>query len=125
MHVPAYIFNKMNKPKKNKSLSKFTSRLDEALDSELFKTLSEPIRCKILRVVAINGPMDVMSVANLFPQDRSVISRHLALMCKANVLMSEKKSRSQIYWVNGKAFLEKLERMTETIRFLTECKCDD
>ena len=118
-------FYYMTKRNKNQGLSTFTARLDRALDSDLFKTLSESIRCKILRIVAINGPMDVMSVAEYFSQDRSVISRHLTMMAAAGILKSEKNKRSKIYWVNGPAILEKLERMTETVRFLTECKCDD
>lgn len=102
-----------------------STRLDEVLDSALFKTLSEPVRCQILRVLVMDGPLDVGSIAAHFKQDRSVISRHLSMMADAGVLCSEKQSRSQIYRANGQGFLEKLEQMTETVRYLISCKCED
>ena len=102
----------------------FNSRLEEVLDCELFKTLSEPVRCRILRILATEGPLDVGGVAARFEQDRSVISRHLALMADAGVLLTEKQARSRMYYMNGSGFLEKLEKMTETVRYLLLCRCD-
>ena len=99
------------------------NQLDTVLDSDLFKCLSEPIRCKILRIVALNGPIDVMGVSEYFSQDRSVISRHLSQMCSAGILKSEKKSRSKLYWIDGEVLLNKLEEMTETVRNLVRCEC--
>lgn len=103
----------------------FSGKLDEVLDCELFKSLSEPLRCKILKVVALGGPIDISTIAKNFTQDRSVISRHLQKMCDAGILLSEKKARSRFFRVNGEGFLEKLEEMTATVRFLLLCSCKE
>jgi predicted transcriptional regulator len=103
----------------------FSGKLDKVLDCELFKSLSEPLRCKILKVVALGGPMDISTIAKNFTQDRSVISRHLHQMCDAGILLSEKQARSRVFCVNGVGFLQKLEEMTATVRFLLSCSCDE
>lgn len=103
----------------------FSKKLEEVLDCELFKSLSEPLRCKILKIVALGGPMDIATIAENFTQDRSVISRHLHQMCDAGILKSEKLARSRIFQVNGKGFLDKLEEMTATVRFLVSCSCEE
>jgi len=99
--------------------------LVEAFDSKLFKTLSEPVRVQILKVLMLNGRSDIGSIAENMPQDRSVISRHLNLMQEAGILISEKVNRHVFYSINGQPFLEKLVDITETInKCMKEC-CPD
>ncbi|MCK4816394.1 transcriptional regulator, partial [bacterium] len=49
--------------------------LVEALDSKMFKALTDPTRTQILKYLMLNGRSDVSTIAEHMPQDRSVISR--------------------------------------------------
>jgi len=51
--------------------------IEEIFKNDLFRILSEPTRIKIIRFLVTSGPSDVSTIAAAFPQDRSVISRHL------------------------------------------------
>ncbi len=100
-----------------------TACLDELADVELFKALCEPVRVEILTFLAVHGPSDIGRVAQAFPQDRSVISRHLQLLANAGVLDRAKQSRSMIYSVNGTALLERMEAIVERTRALVQVCC--
>ena len=111
---------------KNK-ISRFeiAQELVEALDSKLFKTLSEPVRIQILKFLMLNGRADIATIAEKMPQDRSVISRHLNLMQEAGILISSKEDRHVYYTVNGKVFMEKVLDISEKInKCVKEC-CPD
>ncbi len=102
-----------------KTIDARTKTLDElvsVLDSKLFKTLSEPVRIEILRFLIQNGRSDIGAIAEKLPQDRSVISRHLALMSEAGMLKTEKDGRHVFYEINGQNFLEKLEAIVANIK---------
>jgi len=85
-------------------------------DSKFFKTLSEPVRIEILKLLMLNGRSDIGTISENMPQDRSVISRHLNLMREVGILKCEKKTRHLFYEINGQTFLEKLESITKQIR---------
>lgn len=93
------------------------------LDQELFKAFSEPIRVKLLKHLALNGPADVGSIADFFPQDRSVISRHLKLMQQADILCSHKEARRVVYAINGADLLAKLEKIVALVRSIVDQCC--
>lgn len=86
------------------------------IDSEFIKALAEPVRIEILKWLIVNGSSDVKTLAEKMPQDRSVISRHMALMEKAGLLTGEKQGRHMIYSVDGKRSLEKSEQLLDAIR---------
>lgn len=83
--------------------------LIEALDSKLFKTLSEPVRLEIIRFLLNKGRSDISAISESLPQDRSVISRHLNLMNDAGLLIAEKDGRHMYYEINAAAFIKKKE----------------
>ena len=92
------------------------------LDSRFFKALSEPVRIQIIKFLILNGRSDIATIAAAMPQDRSVISRHLQFMQATGILTSEKITRHVFYEINGQAFLEKLENITDQIRkSIPEC----
>ncbi|MCC6465742.1 MAG: helix-turn-helix transcriptional regulator [Planctomycetes bacterium] len=93
------------------------------LDVLFFRALSEPIRLELLRLVMHQGPLDVESAAEAFPQDRSVISRHLAALRAAGLLRSVKLGRRVIYEVNGAAILLRLETLLRRMRAAVEACC--
>ena len=90
--------------------------LVKAIDSKLFKTLSEPVRVQILKYLILNGRADIGTIADHMPQDRSVVSRHLNLMQEAGILRSRKETRHVYYEIDGGAFIGKLEAITQQIR---------
>ena len=49
--------------------------LIKAFDFKFFKTMSEPVRMQILKILLLNGRSDIATIAENMPQDRSVISR--------------------------------------------------
>jgi len=98
------------------------NELVEAFDSKFFKTLSEPVRVQILKFILQNGRVDIGTIAEHMPQDRSVISRHLNLMEGVGILKNKKESRHMFYEINGQGFIERLTKITElTRRCMDEC----
>ena len=74
--------------------------LDELLDAELFKALSDPTRLKLLACLTKCGcPSSVSDVTECCSVDFSVVSRHLAILEKAGVLWSVKQGRTVRYGV--------------------------
>jgi len=96
--------------------NKLVEDLAKNLDSKFFKSLSDPVRKELLKYLLLNGRVDIGTIAQHFPQDRSVISRHLQLMRDAGVLISEKEGRFVYYSINGKKFLMKLEALVDQVR---------
>jgi DNA-binding transcriptional ArsR family regulator len=86
------------------------------IDSDFIKALAEPVRIEILKLLILSGSCDVKTLADKLPQDRSVISRHLAMMEKAGLLTVKKEGRHVIYSVNGDSALQKSEQLVETMR---------
>lgn len=97
------------------------AELDElvkTLDSKMFKALTDPTRTRILKFLMLNGRSDINTVANHFPQDRSVISRHLHLMDEAGLLIAEKETRHRFYSIDGETVLREFEII---VKYLKAC----
>ena len=104
------------------SKTEVVEELVKTFDSKFFKTLSEPVRVQIIKFILLNGRADIGTIADHMPQDRSVISRHLSLLYEVGILNCEKENRHVFYEINGQAFIEKLENITEQIRkSIPEC----
>jgi ArsR family transcriptional regulator, cadmium/lead-responsive transcriptional repressor len=91
-------------------------QLDELFNSDFFKVLSEPVRVQILRHLAVNGKSSIGEIAEDFPQDRSVISRHLKQMAEEGMVTIEKRGRFTFYFINGRNILAKLDGMADFLR---------
>jgi len=103
-----------------------TKAVDKALsdiDSDFVKALAEPARMEILKHLIILGASDVKTLAELMPQDRSVISRHLSLMEKAGILTASKQGRHVMYQVDGASTLQKSEALVDSIRKCLSLGC--
>lgn len=74
--------------------------IDRLLDPELFKALCDPTRVGLVACIAKCGRgCSVSEVAACCSVDTSVVSRHLATLEKAGVLMSEREGRVVRYAV--------------------------
>jgi len=93
------------------------------IDNDFVKALTEPARIEILKYLIVSGDSDVKDLSEKMPQDRSVISRHLAMMEKAGILKAKKEGRHMIYSVDGEGALKKAEQIVETIRTCLSFDC--
>lgn len=93
------------------------------LDEKFFKAFSEPVRVAIFREVVLLGEADIAAIAARFPQDRSVISRHLQLLAEAEILTATKRGRQVFYSVDGIRIGDKLEAILSTVRALQPYCC--
>ena len=96
--------------------------LVKALDSKMFKALTDPTRTQILKFMMLNGRADISTIAAHLPQDRSVISRHLNMMAEAGLLVAEKETRHCFYTINCETFLQEFETIAANLRTcIAEC----
>lgn len=99
-------------------------RFEELADTEFFKALSEPIRVRILAALMESGRSDIGSLAERFPQDRSVISRHLSLLESCGMVRSTQEGRHRFYQVDGNSILKNLDGLTAQCRdLMKKCGC--
>lgn len=98
-------------------------RCVDILDTEFFAVLCEPVRVALVRALALKGRSDIGALAGGFPQDRSVIARHLQIMERAGLVRSEKVGRHIFFELDGPAILTKMESMTESIREIVPVCC--
>jgi DNA-binding transcriptional ArsR family regulator len=87
------------------------SDLISALDSAFLRALTEPARLEILKLLLVRGPANIETLAGRLPQDRSVISRHLAVLHRAGMVRTERKGRERIHAVDGSGIVGGLERI--------------
>jgi DNA-binding transcriptional ArsR family regulator len=97
--------------------------LAEVVDSKLFRALCEPARIDILRQLTILGRVDIGTLAERLPQDRSVISRHLAVLRDAEIVRREKRGRSVYFEVDGPAVVAQLEAALTRFRAIVPLCC--
>lgn len=97
--------------------------LAEIFDSKLFKALCEPVRIAIVKFLTAAGRCDVRTVAAQFPQDASVVSRHLAVLHQAGVVRREKQGRHVFFEVDGPEMVARMERILDRFRNIMPLCC--
>lgn len=120
MCTQMHIITNMNNINKKKQTS--INELVNVFDSQFFKVMSEPIRVEILKVLLVNGRIDVATVASKIKKDRSVLSRHLHQLAEAGLLKHEKVSRHSYFEIDGTNFRLKVRTLFETVeKALSSC----
>ena len=87
--------------------------LGEILDSKLFKALCETVRVDIVKFLTVEGRANVSAISDAFPQDSSVISRHLAILHEAGVLRRDKQGRHVYFELDGVSVVDQMEKILE------------
>ncbi len=100
----------------NKEMPKELEALEKALDSKMIKALTDPTRAQILKFLMLEGRSDISTIAKHFPQDRSVISRHLHMMGEAGLLAVMKETRHRFYSINGEIILREFETIVHHLK---------
>jgi DNA-binding transcriptional ArsR family regulator len=105
------------------SRARAARELSEVLDGTLFAALCEPARVALVEFLTVHGRSDIATIADAFPQDRSVISRHLGALRAAGVVRDEKVGRQVFFEVDGSAVVERLEAILERFRRIVPLCC--
>ena len=75
-----------------------------------FKALSDPTRREILKLLR-NGPRTSGEIAEKFPSAWATISRHLAVLRDAGLILSERNGQQIVYELNTTVFEDVVERL--------------
>jgi DNA-binding transcriptional ArsR family regulator len=91
--------NKYNK-KEQKDIEKGCCGIPGIPNSRFLKAVSDSTRLRILAYLAeVNEPQIVNEIAQHFPIDVSVVSRHLAILRNEGILLAEKQGKEVYYSV--------------------------
>jgi DNA-binding transcriptional ArsR family regulator len=101
---------------KDKNVLDCGQSLYESIEFDFYKTLFDPVRSDILVYLACNGKKNIKDISEKFPQDRSVISRHLDLMYRYGIVSKEKQAREVTYEVNSGFILQQFEKTTTNLK---------
>ncbi|MCF6221578.1 MAG: metalloregulator ArsR/SmtB family transcription factor [Robiginitomaculum sp.] len=88
----------------------------DVFDTKFFKALCEPTRVEIIRKLVLIGTCDVGTIADGLAQDRSVISRHLAVLERAGICQTRKIGRRVFYDLDGPHNVAKVATILEAIK---------
>ena len=106
-----------------KSRERAAHELAEILDAKLFRALCDPVRQEIVGILTLEGRANVQSVAQHLPQDRSVISRHLAVLHDAGIVRRTKEGRHVFFEVDGPTIVKRMEKILERFRKIVPLCC--
>lgn len=98
------------------TLEKDLTYLSEQMDSKFFKSLAEPVRLEIIKLMMVKGESDIATLAAQMPQDRSVISRHLSNMVDAGIVTARKEGRHMFYTLRRDQFVSRFEDILTAIK---------
>ena len=80
-----------------------------------FKALSDPTRREILKLLR-NGPKTSGEIAERFPTAWATISRHLAVLRDADLILSERNGQQIVYELNTTVFEDVVNHLMEWTR---------
>lgn len=90
--------------------------VDQLLNPELFRALSDPTRLSLVACLAKCGRRcSVGEVAECCSVDFSVVSRHLAILEKAGALTAEKEGRTVYYSMRYAQFAQTLRQLADAV----------
>lgn len=107
---------KRRPPATPKQAAGYCGPVDDSLDPELFKALSDPTRTKLIACIAKCGRgCSVGEVAECCVVDFSVVSRHLALLARSGVLEAKKEGRTVFYRVRYAEVCRSLRALADAL----------
>jgi len=83
--------------------------------ADVFKAMADPSRREILRLLR-DGPKTSGEIAEHFPTSWATISRHLALLRDAGLILSERQGQQVVYELNTTVFEDLVSRLMEWTR---------
>lgn len=80
----------------------------------LLRVAKHPLRLSLLNLILENGEMNVTDLVLRVQQKQAVVSQHLALLRKANLVNTNRKGKTVFYSINLKQ-AEKINLLLEQI----------
>jgi len=98
--------------------------LERLLAPKLFKALCDPNRIAILSDLAKRcRPLTVSQIAESLPVDLSVVSRHLAILRDADILIARKQGKEVCYSLNTHNLITTLRAIADTFEACCPEEC--
>jgi DNA-binding transcriptional ArsR family regulator len=82
---------------------------------DAFRALGDPTRREILRLLR-DGPKTSGEIADRFPTSWPTVSRHLAVLRDAGLILSERNGQQIVYELNTTVFQDLVEQVLEWSR---------
>jgi ArsR family transcriptional regulator len=83
--------------------------------SDAFRALADPTRREILRLLR-DGPKNSGEIAEHFPSTWPTVSRHLAVLRDAGLILSERNGQQIVYELNTTVFQDLVEQVLDWAR---------
>lgn len=106
----------MEKPQYTSEYTECEKEINGLLDIQYFRALVDPVRVEIITYLSVYGEKNIQEIAQNFPQNRSVISRHLDHLYQQGILKKRKESRFVYYQVDALKIADTLEASAGKIR---------
>jgi DNA-binding transcriptional ArsR family regulator len=98
--------------------------LDRLLSPQLFKAIGDPNRIAILRRLSDRcTPLTVGQIAEGLPVDVSVVSRHLAILRDADILIARKEGKEVRYSLNSRNLIGTLRAIADAFEACCPDEC--
>ena len=82
---------------------------------DAFRALADPTRREILRLLR-DGPKTSGEIAERFPTSWPTVSRHLAVLRDAGLILSERNGQQVLYELNTTVFQDLVEQVLDWAR---------
>lgn len=103
-------------PDSPESALRVRAAIDDRLDQQLFKALSDPNRLLVLSsLVKCGRPCSVSEVAECCDVEFSVVNKHMKVLAAAGVLSAEKEGRTVWYAARCGDLCERFARLIDAI----------
>ena len=83
--------------------------------NDAFKALADPTRRRILRLLR-NGPRTSGEIADHFPVAWATVSRHLAVLREAKLILSERQGQQIVYELNTTVVDDLVEHLLDWVK---------
>ena len=107
---------KKPQPESPREATRIEAAIDERLDQELFKALSDSTRLLVLScLIKVGRPCTASELAECCDVEFSVANKHLKILVAAEVLRSEKRGRTVWYEARCGDLCDRLLRLIDAI----------
>lgn len=86
-----------------------------SLVDKQFRALSDPTRRAILRLLR-DGPLTSGAIANSFPSAWATVSRHLAVLREADLVVAERDGQAIRYELNTSVFQDVVRHLADWVQ---------
>lgn len=80
-----------------------------------FRALADPTRRQILRLLR-DGPRGSGEIAKAFPSTWATVSRHLAVLREAGLVVAERRGQTILYELNTSVFQDLVQHLADWTR---------